>query len=56
LRVLTTALSFEAPSYGTPTNIRTNLIPPIELTFLGYVFAGDSMGVPSFKFPWWAVQ
>jgi len=36
--------------YGTPGNIRTNLILPEPIEPLGCIFIADSMGLSSFKF------
>jgi len=44
-KFLTPPMSFEAPCHGTPTNIRINLIPPESRVHMGYIFAGDSMGL-----------
>jgi len=41
---------------GTPPNIGIDLILPETIESLGYIFAGDSIGLSSFKFSWWLRQ
>jgi len=52
LPLSTTPLSFDAPAHRTPANISINLILPERR--IGYSFAADSRGLPSFRFLWWA--
>jgi len=46
---------YEGPRHGTPKNTRMKLnLIPSESRVLGYIFAADSIGLSSFRFPWLA--
>jgi len=40
------------PPQGIPANIRINLISPCRKQSLAYIYAADSMSLPSFIFSW----